>query len=73
MTQQNQQARKPRTTRSPETDVEEKRPRGRPAKAPEEKLEQRSLRLYPSMWQKIDLYGLDWLREVIKRAKPPKQ
>jgi hypothetical protein len=47
---------------------------GRPPKPPEEKLVQRSIRLPPALWEKIDRNGLDWLRAIVKRAKePPKQ
>jgi hypothetical protein len=27
--------------------------------------------LPPDLWAKIDAHGLEWLRAVIKRAKPP--
>lgn len=50
---------------------EPKRPRGRPPKPPEERLVQRTIRLTPDLWEKIDRYGTLWLRGVIKRAKPP--
>lgn len=46
--------------------------RGRPPKAPEDRQVLRAIRLTPALWEKIDTYGLDWLRAVIKRAKPPK-
>lgn len=46
---------------------------GRPPKPPEEKLEQRSIRLTPAMWAKIDKYGIGWLRSLIQRARGPKQ
>ena len=36
-----------------------------------ERLEQRSIRLSPAQWQKVDAYGLDWLRKLIDRAKAP--
>ena len=49
-----------------------KLPRGRPVKPDAEKLMQRSIRMPAEAWAKIDAYGLDWLREVVKRAKPPK-
>jgi hypothetical protein len=49
-----------------------KRPRGRPPAPPEAKQEQRSIRLTPDLWAKIDTAGMDWLRKVIKRAKIPK-
>jgi hypothetical protein len=49
-----------------------KRPRGRPPAAPEAKQEQRSIRLTPDLWAKIDAAGMEWLRKVIKRAKLPK-
>ncbi len=44
---------------------------GRPPKPDSEKLVQRSIRLPPDLWAKIDDHGLEWLRAVIKRAKPP--
>jgi hypothetical protein len=50
-----------------------KRGRGRPPKAPEESLVLRSIRLTPAMWAKIDAHGVEWLRALIKRAKPPKE
>lgn len=49
-----------------------KRPRGRPPKAPEESLVLRSIRLTPAMWAKIDANGMEWLRTLIARARPPK-
>jgi hypothetical protein len=52
--------------------MEEKKPRGRPPVPPDQKLEQRSVRLLPRHWEKVDAYGLEWLRQVIDRAKPPK-
>jgi hypothetical protein len=53
----------------------EKRTRGRPVKLPDERLEQRSIRLSPAQWAKIDLGGMPWLRGLIERAKvpPPKE
>ncbi|PTT86156.1 hypothetical protein DBR42_13900 [Pelomonas sp. HMWF004] len=47
-----------------------KRGRGRPPKPPEERMEQRSIRLSLAHWAKIDANGgIDWLRGVIERAK----
>jgi hypothetical protein len=46
---------------------------GRPPIAPEERLQQRSIRLAREHWAKVDLYGLDWLRNLIERAKPPRE
>jgi hypothetical protein len=40
---------------------------------PEEQLVQRSIRLTPAMWAKIDACGMEWLRALIKRAKPPQK
>jgi hypothetical protein len=48
-----------------------KRPRGRPAVPPEKQQVLRSIRLTPDLWAKIDAAGMDWLRNLIKRAKPP--
>lgn len=47
------------------------KPNGRPPKPADERLVQRSIRLTPAQWAKIDAHGLEWLRAVIKRAKPP--
>jgi hypothetical protein len=30
------------------------------------------VRITPAHWEKIDLYGRDWLRSLIDRAEPPK-
>lgn len=51
---------------------EPKRPRGRPPTPPEERLEQRSIRLTAAQWAKVDEYGMAWLRKLIEKAKPPK-
>ena len=29
--------------------------------------------LTPAQWAKIDAHGLEWLRKLIDRARPPKQ
>lgn len=53
----------------------EKKPKhagGRPPKPEHERLVLRSIRLTPAQWEKINLYGRDWLRALIDRAKPPK-
>ena len=50
-----------------------KRPRGRPPVSPEEKLEQRSIRLTAAQWEKVDAFGIPWLRKLIQRAKPPQK
>jgi len=44
---------------------------GRPPVPPEQRLVQRSIRLPPDLWAKIDAHGLEWLRAVIRRARPP--
>lgn len=46
---------------------------GRPQVSEENRLVQRSIRMKPAMWAKVDAHGIDWLRGVISRAKPPKQ
>lgn len=43
---------------------------GRPQKPEAERLVQRSIRLSPALWAKIDANGLEWLRAVIQRARP---
>jgi hypothetical protein len=48
-----------------------KRSRGRPPAPPEEKLEQRSIRLTAAQWNKVDAGGgVPWLRDLIDRADP---
>lgn len=51
----------------------EKRSRGRPVKSPDELLSIRSVRLSDAQWAKVQANGMDWLRKLIDRAKPPKQ
>lgn len=48
---------------------ESKRRRGRPPTPPDERLEQRSIRLTAAQWAKVDANGIPWLRELIQRAK----
>jgi hypothetical protein len=43
---------------------------GRPPKPEAERLIQRSIRLPADLWEKIDASGLEWLRAVIRRARP---
>jgi hypothetical protein len=50
---------------------EEKRGRGRPPIPPDERLEQRSIRLTTAQWAKVERGGMDWLRKLIQRAKLP--
>ena len=52
--------------------MEEKKKRGRPAIQPEQRLVLRSIRLSPAQWEKIDKYGIAWLRALIDKARPPK-
>ena len=49
--------------------MEDTKKRGRPPTRPEDKLEQRTIRLKPSAWEKIDRLGMEWLRKLIERAK----
>ena len=49
-----------------------KQPGGRPRKPEGAKLVQRSIRMLPEDWAKVDAYGLQWLRDLIRRAKGPK-
>jgi hypothetical protein len=44
---------------------------GRPPKPDDQRMVQRSIRLPPDLWAKIDANGLEWLRGVIRRARPP--
>lgn len=54
--------------------IPEKRPRGRPPVASEDELVQKSVRLKPSQWAKIeDNGGQPWLRNLIDLAPPVKK
>lgn len=45
---------------------------GRPPIPDDERLVQRSIRLRPAQWKKFDAAGgIEWLRKLIDRAKPP--
>lgn len=53
--------------------TEEKKPRGRPPVPPDERLEQRSIRLSAKQWEKIDAAGgIEALRKLIDRWRPKK-
>ena len=46
---------------------------GRPAKQAEDRMVQRSIRMTPAMWAKIDASGgLAWLRETVRVARDQK-
>ena len=48
------------------------KPKGRPPKPADERLVQRSIRLTPAQWAKFDAAGgIEWLRGLIQRARPP--
>jgi hypothetical protein len=49
-----------------------KHPGGRPKLPDSQKLVQRSIRLSAEQWAKIDENGLEWLRQLIQRAKSPR-
>ncbi|HEY8878258.1 MAG TPA: hypothetical protein VIN03_11880 [Roseateles sp.] len=51
---------------------EPKRGRGRPPKAPEEKLERLVLFVPPPVVAKVEKHGKDWARKVLEKAKPPR-
>lgn len=53
--------------------MDESKKRGAPPKPPEEKLHRRAMYLTEAQWAKVDALGLEWLRKLIDRAKPPKQ
>lgn len=44
---------------------------GRPPIPEAKRLVQRSIRMPPAVWAKIDEHGLEWVRAVLLRAKPP--
>jgi len=44
---------------------------GRPPKPESERLVQRSVRMPPDLWEKVDAHGgVTWIRELIRRARP---
>ena len=47
---------------------QQKLPRGRPPIDLISRLEQRSIRLTAAQWEKIDLNGLVWLRNIIENS-----
>ncbi|MDN7465816.1 hypothetical protein [Burkholderia gladioli] len=49
-----------------------KHPGGRPPLPDDQKLIQGSIRLTAEQWAKIARYGKPWLRQLIQRAKPPR-
>lgn len=50
-----------------------KKPMGRPPVPPDQKLEQRSIRLTAAQWAKIEAAGgITWLRSLIDRSKSRK-
>jgi hypothetical protein len=55
--------------------TEPKNKGGRPAKPVGERLEQRSVRLTPAQWAKVEAGGgQPWLRELVDKApQPPKK
>ncbi|WP_430226822.1 hypothetical protein [Paraburkholderia tropica] len=51
-----------------------KHPGGRPRLPDGQQLIQRSIRLSAEHWAKIDeCGGIEWLRQLIQRAKPPRE
>jgi len=52
--------------------TEPKNKGGRPAKPAAERLEQRSVRLTPAQWAKVDAGGgQPWLRQLVDQAEMP--
>lgn len=52
-------------------DTEPKNKGGRPFKATDEKLVQRSVRMSPVQWEKVDANGgQQWLRDLVDRSRP---
>ena len=49
------------------------KPKGRPPKPPDERLVQRSIRLTPAQWAKIDAAGLPALRKLLDRWRAPEK
>lgn len=52
---------------------EAKRGRGRPPKAPDEKLERLVLFVPPPVIEKVEKHGKDWARRALEKAKPSKE
>ena len=52
--------------------MDESKKRGRPPKPEGEKLERRAMYLPLDVWAKIDAHCMDWMREVLRKASPPK-
>lgn len=52
---------------------EPKRPRGRPAIAPEHKLVPVTVKVRPETKAKVQQYGSAWVRAALEKAKPPKE
>ena len=50
---------------------EAKKPRGRPRKAEGEKLERMVLFVPREVRLKVEQFGQEWVRAVLRRAKPP--
>ena len=50
-----------------------KNPGGRPPVPPEQRLVQRSIRLTPAQWAKIDAAGLPALRKLLDRWRAPEK
>lgn len=53
-----------------EVPSDDKRPRGRPELDESERLKQKSLRLLPRHWAKIEFAGLEALRAYLDRWQP---
>lgn len=49
------------------------KPKGRPPKPADERLVQRSIRLTPAQWAKIDAAGLPALRKLLDRWRAPEK
>lgn len=45
---------------------------GRPEKPAELRLISKSIRMTQAQWDKVALHGLDWLRDLVDKGKPPK-
>lgn len=44
---------------------------GRPKLPPEEKALRGTVALLPHHWEKVRLYGVQWLRDLVDKGKPP--
>ncbi|WP_156374569.1 hypothetical protein [Pseudorhodoferax sp. Leaf274] len=45
---------------------------GRPRLSDDERLIPRTISMNAAAWERVDLYGYDWMRERVAKGTPPK-